>query len=142
MLSLDGYQTRSCLQTMFLMALTRSKRSFAYPLDAKSNNISVYYRWPKRALGMSMQPIYYGLTRAVASAILIIFPTVFFVSCSTAGGTGGQSRPVIASKSTDPAKDKAAERRRWSERVERDNQLDPSGSGPGSYGSFGPRFTW
>jgi len=91
---------------------------------------------------MPMQPIYYRLTRAVASAILIIFPAVFCVSCSTAGGTGGQSRPVAASKSTDPAKDKAAERRRWEDRVQRDNQLDPSGSAPGSYGSFGPRFTW
>ncbi|GAJ96018.1 hypothetical protein RRH01S_14_01720 [Rhizobium rhizogenes NBRC 13257] len=93
---------------------------------------------------MSMQPIYYGLTRAVALGILIIFPAVFFVSCSTVGGTRGQSGPATASKSADStnAKDKAAERRRWSERVERDNQLDPSGSAPGSYGSFGPRFTW
>ncbi|WFU00707.1 hypothetical protein QA648_11045 [Rhizobium sp. CB3171] len=68
---------------------------------------------------MSMQPIHNGLTRAVALGILIIFPAVFFVSCSTVGGTGGSSRPVTASKSADPAnaKDKAAERRRWEERV-------------------------
>lgn len=89
-----------------------------------------------------MRPIYYGFRRVAGLGILIIFPAIFFVSCSTIGGTGGQSGPVAASKSTDPAKDKAAERRRWSERVERDNQLDPSGSVPGSYGSFGPRFTW
>lgn len=92
---------------------------------------------------MFLQPIYYGFTRAVALGILIVFPAVFVVSCST-GGAGGQSGPVTASKSTDPAnaKDKAAERRRWTERVQRDNQLDPSGSTPGSYGSFGPRFSW
>lgn len=91
---------------------------------------------------MSMQPIYHGLTRVVALGVLITFPAVFFVSCSTFGGTGGQSRSVIASKSTASAKDKAAERRRWEDRVQRDNQLDPGGSAPGSYGSFGPRFTW
>lgn len=96
----------------------------------------------ERALGMSMQPIYYGLTRAAALAALIIFPAVFFVSCSTVGGPGSQSRSVTASKSTDPAKDKAAERRKWEERVQRDNELAPSGSAPGSYGSFGPRFSW
>ena len=88
-----------------------------------------------------MQPIYHGLTRTVALGILIVFPAVFFVSCSTAGG---QSGPVTASKSTDAAnaKDKAADRRRWADRVQRDNQLDPTGSAPGSYGSFGPRFSW
>ena len=93
---------------------------------------------------MFRQPIYYGLTRAVALGILILFPAVFFVSCSTIGGIRGQSGPVTASNPADPAnaKEKAAERRRWSDRVERDNQLDPSGSAPGSYGSFGPRFTW
>lgn len=114
--------------------------SLQFPPDAKSNSISLYFRWSKRALGMSMQPIDYGLTRAVALGILIIFPAVFFVSCSTIGGTRGQPSPVTASSAN--AKEKAAERRRWSERVERDNQLDPSGSTPGSYGSFGPRFTW
>ncbi|OCJ09446.1 hypothetical protein A6U86_26750 [Rhizobium sp. AC27/96] len=93
---------------------------------------------------MSRLPIYDGLTKAIAFGILIIFPAVFCVSCSTVGRTGGQSGSAAASNSADPAtaKEKAAERRRWSERVERDNQLDPSGSAPGSYGSFGPRFTW
>jgi len=91
---------------------------------------------------MSVQPIYSGLTRAVALGILLIFPAVFFVSCSTVGGPSDQSRPVTASKSTDPAKDKAANRRRWEERVQRDNELAPSGSMPGYYGSFGPRFSW
>jgi hypothetical protein len=89
-----------------------------------------------------MQPIYYGLKRAVALGTLIVFPAIFFVSCSTVGGTGDQSRAITAGKSTESAKEKAAERRRWEERVQRDNQLDPSGSVPGSYGSFGPRFTW
>lgn len=91
-----------------------------------------------------MQPIYSGLKRAVALGTLIVFPAIFIVSCSTVGGTGGRSGPVVASKSTDSAdaKEKAAERRRWEERVQRDNQLDSSGSVPGSYGSFGPRFTW
>ncbi|MFT4001458.1 MAG: hypothetical protein QM684_14555, partial [Rhizobium sp.] len=79
---------------------------------------------------MSMQAIYHGVTRAAATGVLIIFPAVFFVSCSTVGGAGGQSRPVTESKSTDPAdaKDKAADRRRWAERVQRDNELAPSGS--------------
>jgi len=96
----------------------------------------------ERAQVMCMQPIHYGLARATALAALIVFPAVFFVSCSTAGGTGSHSRSATASKSTDPAKDKAAERRRWEERVQRDNELAPSGSAPGSYGSFGPRFSW
>jgi hypothetical protein len=26
--------------------------------------------------------------------------------------------------------------------VQRDNELAPSGSQPGSFGSFGPRFSW
>lgn len=91
---------------------------------------------------MSMQSIHHGLTRAVASAILIVSFAVFFVSCSTIGGTGDRSDSVAASKSTDPAKDKAADRRRWAERVERDNQLAPGGSAPGSYGSSRPLFTW
>lgn len=93
---------------------------------------------------MTLQQIYGGLTRAVALGILIIVPAVFFVSCSTADGTGGRSGLATASKTTDSAdaKDKAAERRRWAERVQRDNQLDSGGSAPGSYGSFGPRFTW
>jgi hypothetical protein len=118
--------------------------SLQFPLDAKSNNIPLYDGWSKKALGMSTQPIDSGLTRATALGILIIFPAIFLVSCSTVSGTGGQSGRVTASKSTDPAnaKDKAADRRRWMERVQRDNQLDPSGSAPGSYGSFGPRFTW
>ena len=30
---------------------------------------------------MSMETIYYGLARAIALGILIIFPAVFFVSC-------------------------------------------------------------
>jgi len=70
------------------------------------------------------------------------FSRCFLCFLLTVGGIGGQSGPITASKSTDPAKDNAAERRRWSERVERDNQLDPSGSAPCSYGTFGPRFTW
>jgi len=91
---------------------------------------------------MTMQPIEKALMRTVALGILIIVPAVFFASCSTVGGTSGQSRPVTASKSTDRDKDKAAERRRWAERVERDNQLAPSGSASGSYGSSRPLFTW
>lgn len=97
----------------------------------------------QRVLRMSMQPIYYRLKRAIALGILIIFPAVFCASCSTGDRSGGQSGSVAASKSTDPAAaKKAAERRRWAERVQRDNELAPGGSTPGYYGSFGPRFTW
>jgi len=93
---------------------------------------------------MSLQPIQYGLTRAVAFGILIILPAAFLASCSTVGRAGDQSAPVAASKSADSVdgKDKADERRRWATRVQRDNELAPSGSQPGSYGSFGPRFSW
>ncbi|MBB3456282.1 hypothetical protein FHT86_004590 [Rhizobium sp. BK313] len=93
---------------------------------------------------MSLQPIQYGLTRAVAFGILIILPAVFLASCSTVGRAGGQSASLAASKSADSVngKDKADERRRWATRVQRDNELAPSGSQPGSYGSFGPRFSW
>lgn len=113
-----------------------------FPLDANSNTISHCHSWTKRALGMSMQPVYSRRTRAIVLGALIIFPAVFCASCSTVGGTGGQSGRATASKSTDPSKDKAADRRRWAERVERDNQLAPSGSAPGSYGSSRPLFTW
>jgi hypothetical protein len=91
---------------------------------------------------MSLRPIQYGLMRAVAFGILIILSAVFLASCSTVGRAGGQSAPVTASKSTDSAKDKAADRQRWATRVQRDNQLDPGGSQPGYYGSFGLRFSW
>jgi hypothetical protein len=91
---------------------------------------------------MSMPPIYYGFTRAVALGVMTIVPAVFCASCSTIGGTGGQSGRAALSKSADPAKDKAADRRRWAERVQRDNQLAPSGSATGSYGSSRPLLTW
>lgn len=90
-----------------------------------------------------MQPIYHGQKRAAALYILIIFPAVFCASCSTGTRTGGQLGPIAAIKSTDTATaKKAAERRRWADRVQRDNELAPGGSTPGYYGSFGPRFTW
>lgn len=89
-----------------------------------------------------MQPICYNLSKMVSIGILIVFPAVMFASCSTIGRTAGQPGPVTASKSTDAVREKAAERRRWEDRVQRDNQLDPTGSSSGSYGSFGPRFTW
>ena len=90
------------------------------------------------------QILHGSATRAVVLGILLACPAVLLVSCSTAGGTSGQSSALTASKSTDPAsaKEKAAERRRWAERVQRDNDLAPSGSTPGYYGSFGPRFSW
>jgi hypothetical protein len=93
---------------------------------------------------MSSQPIRYGVTRRTALGILIVLPAVFLACCSTVAKTRGQSALVIASKSTDSAdgKDKAANRRRWATRVQQDNELDPSGSQPGYYGSSGLRFRW
>jgi len=92
---------------------------------------------------MFMQPVDFRLKRAAAFSILIVFPAVFCASCSTGDRSGRQSSLVPVSKSTDPAiAKKAAERRRWEERVQRDNELAPGGSAPGYYGSFGPRFSW
>jgi hypothetical protein len=115
-----------------------------FPPDAKSNNVPLS-EIVKEAEKMSLHPIQYGLTRAVAFGILFIFPAVFLAFCSTVGRAGGPSVPVTASKSADSVngKDKAANRRRWATRVQRDSQLDPGGSQPGYYGSFsGPRFSW
>ena len=92
---------------------------------------------------MSLQPIHRGLTKAITLGVLMIFPVAFLASCSTVG-RGDAPPGATASQPANPAnaKDKAAERRRWEDRVLRDNALDSSGSEPGYYGSFGSRLSW
>jgi hypothetical protein len=111
------------------------------PESKKERWLSIFYQ--RRKASMSLQSIAHGLLRASIDAVLIALLAVCIASCSTVPGAKDNSG-VAATKSTDPTdgKDQAADRRRWSSRVERDNDLDSSGSGPGYYGSFGPRFSW
>jgi hypothetical protein len=88
---------------------------------------------------MSSLAIIPGFLRAARNLSMMAFSTVCIVSCASEPRDKHQSDPAALTKSTDGK----AERRRWEDTVQRDNNLSPTGTGAGYYGSSsGYRITW
>ena len=79
-----------------------------------------------------------GLLRAARNLSILTFSTLCIVSCASTPRDGHQSGAAALTKSTDGK----AERRRWEDRVQRDNDLSPVDSRAGYFGSSGYRITW
>jgi hypothetical protein len=81
---------------------------------------------------MSMRPITHEFLKVAIHATVISILTLCLASCSTSRGIHDHPEGATATKSS-TEKDRAAERRRWATRVQRDNELqigrdDRSGS--------------
>lgn len=79
-----------------------------------------------------------GFLRAARYLPVMALSTLCIVSCASGQRDGHRSSPAALTKSAD----RKAERRRWEDTVQRDNNLSPVGSEAGSYGSSGYRINW